>query len=205
MQRFLNNPFIGEGWLPLAEALIELHSSKPTRDLRLSTITPLYPKVDQKKGAPRIRIQFMDTGEAILVASANSRLSRQLKQSHYQYMDFLGYTVPRTETGEFAIIEKPYLSGVNENFIRVFDEGYNIEDIVESAIMLLVLLYKLPRRTMFFFGSNDGQHVVVHRQNKLARLAPWNSNEKASVFTFKDQVRSQALFEEGAGRLDANQ
>jgi hypothetical protein len=205
MQRFLDNPFIGEGWLPLAEVLIELHKSKPTRDLRLSTITSLYPKLDQKRGAPRIRIQFMDTGEAILVASANSRLSRQLKQFHYQYMDFLGYTIPRTESGEFAITERPYLSGVNENFIRVFDEGYNIEDIVESAIMLLVLLYKVPRRTMFFFGSNDSQHVVVHRQNKLARLAPWSGNEKASVFTFKDQVRGQALFEEEAGRLDANQ
>lgn len=204
MNRFLNNPFIGEGWLPLAEAMIELHRSKPSRDVRLSTISSLYPKLDQKKGAPRIRIQFMDTGEAILVASANSRLSRQLTKFHYQYMDFLGFTVPRTESGEYAITERAYLSGVNENFIRVFDEGYNIEDIVESAIMLLVLLYKLPRKTMFFFGSNDSQHLIVHNQNKLARLAPWESNEKASVFTFKDQVRGRALFEE-AGRLDANQ
>jgi hypothetical protein len=57
---------------------------------------------------------------------------------------------------------------------------------------------------MFFFGSNDSQHLIVHNQNKLARLAPWESNEKASVFTFKDQVRGRALFEE-AGRLDANQ
>ena len=86
MQRFLDNPFIGAGWLPLAEALLELHRVKPARDLRLSTITSLYPKLDQKRGGPRIRIQFMDTGEAIMIASANSRLSRQLKHSHYQSM-----------------------------------------------------------------------------------------------------------------------
>ena len=34
---------------------------------------------------------------------------------------------------------------------------------------------------------------------------PWNGNEKASVFTFKDQVKGHALFEDEAGKLDANQ
>ena len=205
MQRFLDNPFIGAGWLPLAEALLELHRVKPTRDLRLSTITSLYPKLDQKRGGPRIRIQFMDTGEAIMIASANSRLSRQLKHSHYQSMEFLGFIVPRTEDGEYAITGKPHLGGTNENFLRVFDEGYEIEDLVEAAVMLLVLIYKLPRRTMFFFGSNADQHLVVHKHNRLARLAPWNGNEKASVFTFKDQVKGRALFEDQVGKLDANQ
>jgi len=204
MKRFLDNPFIGEAWLPLAESLLELYKVRPKSDLRVSTISSLYPKIDQKRRGPRVRIQFMDTGEAIMVASANSRLSRQLKHSHYQSMEFLGFLVPKTEQGEYAIAAEPHLGGVNENFIRVFDEGFDIEELVETLVMLFVLVYKLPRRTMFFFGSSSDQHQVVYKHNKLARLGPWNTNEKSAVFMFKDQVKGRTLFAENVEQLDAN-
>ena len=204
MKRFLENPFIGEAWLPLAESLLELHRVKPKDDLRVSTISSLYPKIDNQRRGPRVRIQFMDTGEAIMVASANTRLSRQLNRRHYQSMEFLGFLVPKTEQGEYAIAAEPHLGGVNENFIRVFDEGFDIEDLVETLVMLFVLVYKLPRRTMFFFGSSSDQHLVVYKHNKLARLGPWNTNENSTVFMFKDQVKGRALFEEQVEQLDAN-
>ncbi len=70
--------------------------------------------------------------------------------------------------------------------------------------MLFVLVYKLPRRTMFFFGSSSDQHLVVYKHNKLARLGPWNTNENSTVFMFKDQVKGRALFEEQVEQLDAN-
>jgi hypothetical protein len=35
-------------------------------------------------------------------------------------------------------------------------------------------------------------------------LGPWNTNEKSSVFMFKDQVRGRTLFEENVEQLDAN-
>jgi hypothetical protein len=204
MNRFLNNPFIGEKWLPLAEVLMELHRVKINNEVTLHTLSTLYPKIDKKKRGPRIRIRYMDTGEILFSASANDNLGRKLKAVHYQSMEFLGFNVPRTAEGEYALEYDSCSRDTYENFIRVFDESTDPEELVELSILLFVLIYKLPRVTQFFFGSSQGQHIFVHGLNKIARLASWKGNEKASVFMFNDLVRSRALFENELGSIDAN-
>lgn len=204
MNRFLNNPFIGEKWLPLAEVLMELHRVKINGEVSLHTLSSLYPKLDKKKRSPRIRVQYLDSGEILFSASANDNLSRRLKAVHYQSMEFLGFQVPRTSEGEYALEYDSCARDTYQNFVRVFDEDTDPAELVELTILLFVLIYKLPRVTQFFFGSSQGQHIFVYGLNKIARLASWKGNEKASVFMFNDLVRKRALFVNEVGSIDAN-
>ena len=204
MNRFLNNPFIGEKWLPLAEVLMDLHRVKINGEVSLHTLSTLYPKIDKKKRGPRVRIQYLDSGEILFAASANDNLSRKLRAIHYQCMEFLGFQVPRTDEGQYALEYDSCAKDSYQNFVRVFDEDTDPAELVELTVLLFVLIYKLPRSTKFFFGSSQGQHLFVHGLNKMSRLASWKGNEKASVFMFNDLVRGRALFVNEVGSMDAN-
>jgi hypothetical protein len=173
-------------------------------EVSVHTLSTLYPKIDKKKRGPRIRIQYLDSGEILFSASANDNLGRKLKAIHYQSMAFLGFQVPRTAEGEYALEYDSCAKDTYQNFVRVFDEDTDPAELVELTILLFVIIYKLPRVTQLFFGSRQGQHIFVHGLNKIARLASWKGNEKASVFMFNDLVRSRALFVNDVGSVDAN-
>jgi hypothetical protein len=70
--------------------------------------------------------------------------------------------------------------------------------------MAMLLVYKLNSRTMFFFGRKEDTHSFVDSTGKLARLAPWKTNEDCSVFMLKSSSARQELYEPGMENLLAN-
>jgi hypothetical protein len=198
MKNIIENPFLGEQWLPLAQVLLALHEKRLTDEVSIHAYSPKYKKIDGKRG-PTVKAIFLSSGEVLMTAFANADLSSPLTLEHYQSMAFMDFRVPRNEDDEITIDPSEMSESCNRKFVRVLNDGEKPEELVELALLLLSMIYEIEPGSQYFFGSNRGQHEFIHSLDILERYAASGNNSKAAIFGIKGSHPYDLFYEDKEG------
>jgi hypothetical protein len=182
MKNIVDNPALGEVWLPLAKVLMALHQERLGDSVRIHIHSGRYVRNGDKKG-PTISVHYLSNGEVIMEASANEALSRPLGIERYQSMEFIGFLVPKTDQGITTTDPEKMSELCNPKFVRIFENGASPEHLVELTCLLMKFIYEVgPYHSRFSFGASNGEHEFVHSLGLLERYAPSELNRPAAIF-----------------------
>jgi hypothetical protein len=204
MKNIIQNPFLGENWLPLAQVLSALHEKRLGNEISIHAYSAKYKRFDTKRG-PTVKVIYLSNGHILVTAFANADLASPLTLEHYQSMEFMDFRVPRNEDGEITIDPSEMADTSNRKFVRVFDGDANPEDLVELTLLLLSMIYGIEPGVpgaKYFFGSNVGQHEFVYGLDILERYAASGNNRKAAIFGIKGSHPLNLMYEEREGSLN---
>ena len=203
MKNIIENPFLGEEWLPLALVLFSLHSKRLGDDVSIHVYSSKYKKSEGKRG-PTVKVIYLSNGDVLMTAFANADLSNPLTLEQYQAMEFMDFRVPKNEDDEITTDPSEMSDRCNRKFVRVFRDDEKPEEFVELTLLLLSMIYGIEPSasgTNYFFGSRDGQHEFVHSLNILERYAASGNNTKAAIFGIKDSHPYNLMYEDKEGSL----
>ena len=189
MKNIIENPFLGEAWLPVAQVLLALHEKRIDDTVMIHAYAGSTPE-------PTIKVNYLSNGEVIMTASANSDLRRHLRYEHYQSLEFVGFLVPKNEHGVITIEPEQVSDACNPKFVRIFKDGESTEQIVELTIQLLALIYEVWPTFRFYFGAAKGQHEFVHSLGILNRFAATEGNPQGAIFAVKGSCPDELLYDD---------
>jgi hypothetical protein len=204
MKNIIENPFLGEQWLPLAQVLLALHNKRLGDDVSIHAYSSQYKRIDGKRG-PTIKVIYLSNGDILMTAFANADLSKPLTLEQYQAMEFMDFRVPKNEDDEITTDPFEMSDRCNRKFVRVFRDDEKPEDLVELTLQLLSIIYEIEpgaSGTNYFFGSRNGQHEFVHRLDILERYAVSGNNSKAAIFGIKGSHPYNLMYEDKEGSLN---
>ena len=193
MKNIIENPLLGEEWLPIAEALLAVHQTRLSSIVTFHAYSPSYPRVGDKRG-PTVKVTYLTNGDVVMLGTANAGLATSLPIEKYQEIEFLDFIVPKNDEGKIATNPDDASEDSNSRFVRIFRDGEEAEALVEISLQLMVLIYGIESKSMFFFGAREGQHELVHGLDKLERYAADAGNKNASIFGLKGSHPSHRLF-----------
>ena len=204
MKNIIENPFLGEAWLPLAKVLLALHEKRLSDEVSIHAYSSKYKKVDGKRG-PTVKVIYLSNGDVIMTAFANADLSAPLTLEQYESMAFMDFRVPMDEDDEIAIDPAQMSDRCNRKFVRIFQADEKPEEFVELAMLLLSMIYGIEPGSpgsQYFFGSSSGQHEFVHSLDILERYAASGNNTKAAIFGIKGSHPYNLMYEDKEGSLN---
>lgn len=183
LQRFIDHPFIGEAWLPLAQGLLELHKRK-FQSIPLRVFSDQFVRTNGHK-SPTIRVTYLSDGKVVMECSANDELFPRLRGSRFEVMEALGFAVPRKPNGSFAVLPETIDPNMNPSFYRLFDGEVEAEFLVELTMTCLELVYKAKPTDQFTCGSAQDKHLVLDELGLFDRYRASAKNPKAAIFGLK--------------------
>jgi hypothetical protein len=204
MKNIIENPFLGEEWLPVAQVLLALHNKRFGDDVSIHAYSSQYKRIDGKRG-PTIKVIYLSNGDVLMTAFANADLSKTLTLEQYQAMEFMDFRVPKNEDDEITTDPSEMSESCNKKFVRVFRDDEKPEDFVELTLQLLSVIYEIEpgaSGTNYFFGSRLGQHEFVHSLDVLERYAASGNNNKAAIFGIKGSHPYNLMYEDKEGSLN---
>jgi hypothetical protein len=204
LKNIIDNPLLGEEWLPIAEALLALHNKRLGDDVSIHALSPKYQWIDRKRG-PTVKVIYLSHGDTLMTAFANADLSTQLSLEQYQAMEFMDFRVPKNEDDQITTDPSEMSDTCNRKFVRVFSDDEKPEYFVELTLQLLSMIYGIEPSasgTSFFFGSKVGQHDFVHSLDILERYAASGNNPKAAIFGIKGSNPYNLMYEDKEGSLN---
>jgi len=204
MKNIIENPFLGEEWLPVAQVLLALHEKRLADEVSIHAYSSKYKKIDGKRG-PTVKVIYLSNGDVLMTAFANADLSSPLTLVQYQAMEFMDFRVPRNEDDEITIDPDEMSDSCNRKFVRIFSEYEKPEEFVELTLQLLSMIYSIEPSSpgsQYFFGSSRGQHEFVHSLDILERYAASGNNNKAAIFGIKGSHPYNLMYEDKEGSLN---
>lgn len=189
--RFLNHPFIGEKWLPIAQVLHALCESKKFKSVSLHFYSSI-----QKTGRPTIYLQFLSDKTIIVSASANARVRPPLSANQFELMEALGFAAPRSSDGEYALDHESLDIHSNPQFYRLFDWEVDSASLVELVLTSLSMVYDIHPSELHTYGHAEDQAEFVHSLGILDRYEASTKNPKAAIFGIKGSHPNRGLYTE---------
>lgn len=204
MKNIIENPFLGEQWVPVAQVLAALHEKRLGDEVSIHAYSSKYKKIDGKRG-PTVKVIYLSNGDVLMTAFANADLSSPLTLEQYHAMDFMDFRVPRNEDDEITTDPAEMSDSCNRKFVRVFRDEEKPEQFVELTLQLLSMIYSIEPSapgSQYFFGSSRGQHEFVHGLDILERYAASGNNSKAAIFGIKGSHPYNLIYEDKEGSLN---
>ena len=195
MKNVIENPFLGEQWLPIAQVLMALHQKQLADEVSIHAYSSKYKKVDGKRG-PTVKVIYLSNGDILMTAFANADLSCPLTLEQYESMEFMDFQVPRTDDGQITVDPAQMSDRCNRKFVRMLPSEDKPENFVELTLELLAAIYGIEPGSQYFFGSNRGQHEFIHSLDLLERYAATGSNSKAAIFGIKGSHPFNLIYED---------
>ena len=144
-----------------------------------------YERDDANREGPIVRLRKTYDGDYVLFMSSNLEVNPPLSPYQFQQMEFLGFTIPRTAKGDFAIDPKKHRGSTYSNFHRILKGPTSMVKVIDTILSTLVVVYGADVYSWFYFGPNIGTTRFVHKLDKLDRYQASEGNPKAEIFGFK--------------------
>jgi len=142
--RILANPFLGEGWLPLVDAI----------DLAITYLTPAkfwtldcYARTKgyNPNASPYAQVVLNADGSLRLEVSGRNTAENPITQKQNAELEFLGWMPPRPAAADQRSLPNPY---------RVLDAGWNGRRVAELILEALTIVYETTDADFFNFGDS---------------------------------------------------
>jgi hypothetical protein len=186
---------LGPEWLPLAKVLrYYLQERIASQPLYMLIYGEQYVRDDMNKEGPIVRLTKTFQGEYILEISSNIEINPPLDRYQYQQMEFLGFDVPKTTKGNFAVDPTKRISSTPPHFRRVLKGSTSMVKIIDLIITTLVCVFGSNMKTQFYFGRNIAVTRDIHNLNLFDRYKATEGNPKAEIFGFKGEHKDIPLF-----------
>ena len=185
---------LGPEWLPLAQVLrYYLQERIANQPLYMLIYGEQYVRDEMNKEGPIVRLTKSYQGSYILEISSNIEINPPLDRYHYQQMEFLGFDVPKTTKGNFAVDPTKRISETPPHFRRDLKSSTSMVKIIDIIITTLVCVFGSNMKTQFYFGRNIAVTRDIHNLNLFDRYRATEGNPKAEIFGFKGEHKI-ALF-----------
>lgn len=186
MKRIIDNPLLGEQWLPIARVIRFIIKERPTdENFYMRLYGPQFEEMDDNRGGPIVTVSRTYDGGFDVTMSANVDVNPPLDLSQFKMMEFLGFDVPKTNKNKFAINPLKQGSKTYPYFNAVLRKSPSIPKTIEFILVALVCVYGCDEEAQFFFGHNVELARAIHKLDELDRYKAWPGNLKAEVFGFK--------------------
>jgi hypothetical protein len=195
LKRIIDNPFLGEQWLPLARVIRYIIKKRPTgEDFYMRLYGPQFKEASFFKGGPIVTVRKTYDGDFVLTISANEDVNPPLDWNQFKMMQFLGFDPPIGFDGDFAVDPKRHRGDSYPYFNAVLNKAPSVNKTIEHMLVALVCVFQCGEQSRFYFGDNIALTRLVHKLDELDRYKSWPGNPKAEIFGFKGANSDLELF-----------
>jgi hypothetical protein len=186
---------LGPEWLPLAQVLrYYLKERIASQPLFMLVYGEQYVRDEINKEGPVVRLTKTYQGDYILEFSSNIEINPPLDRYQFQQMEFLGFKVPKTTKGNYAVDPTKRKSSSPAHFRRVLKDSPSMVKVIDLIITTLVCVYGSNMKSQFYFGPNLAVTREIHNLDKFDRYKANEGNTKAEIFGFKGEHHDLPLF-----------